>query len=85
MRHAFKNHLVTTNTEKKKNACSKNGKKAGQIFAQKIKKPILQFDRNDNFIKKWACAADVSKILNIDASAISKCCRQERKTAGGFK
>ena len=85
MKHAFENNLVTTITEKKKVACSENGKKAFQVFLQKHRKPVLQFDKNENFIQKWTYASEASQVLNIDTSSILKCCQQQRKTAGGFK
>lgn len=48
-------------------------------------KPILQFDLNGNFIRKWDCAREVQRELGFDNGHISSCCRYERKTANGYK
>ncbi|MDE5888957.1 MAG: hypothetical protein K2H20_02950, partial [Bacilli bacterium] len=45
---------------------------------------VLQYDLNGNFLKEWDCIADAETTLNIHKS-ISKCCRGQRKSAGGFK
>ena len=48
------------------------------------KKPILQFSRDGEFIKEWDCGKSASAELNIQAAHISKACKNQRKTAGGF-
>lgn len=47
-------------------------------------KPILQFNLNGNFIRRWDCAYDVQMELGFNQSNISSCCREERKTANGY-
>ena len=49
--------------------------------------PILQFDKQGNFIKEWKSAAEAGKQLNINYTHISSCVRKDkhRKTAGGYK
>ena len=49
-----------------------------------IKSKVIQYDEQGNFIKIWTCAMDAERELNISHSSIGKCCRKERKTAGGF-
>jgi group I intron endonuclease len=44
-----------------------------------IKKPVLQYDINGNFIKEWNSAIEASKTLNIAIQHITACCRGERK------
>lgn len=51
----------------------------------RMKKPILQFDLNGNFIKEWEYATLAYKELKINLGHITACCRNERKTAGGYK
>lgn len=46
--------------------------------------PILQFDKNGNFIKEWASTMDVQRELHINHSNIIKCCKSKLKTTGGF-
>ena len=48
------------------------------------KKIILQYDKNNNFIKEWTGLKIITKELNIDSSDISSCCRGVAKSAGGF-
>lgn len=50
-----------------------------------IRKPVLQFDLNDNFIKEWISATDVQNILKIKKQSICRCCKNKVKSAGGFK
>lgn len=49
-------------------------------------KPVLQFDREGNFIKEWPSALKVEEELGIYHSNISNCClgRYGLKTTGGF-
>lgn len=47
-------------------------------------KTVYQYDLNNKFIKKWASAHVVQKVLKIPYQNISACCRNEIKTAGGF-
>jgi group I intron endonuclease len=57
--------------------------------------PIIQYDKNMNFIKNWLSASEASKTLGCIASEITRVCRDYssiqsnttrklRKTAGGF-
>ena len=48
------------------------------------KKPILQYDLNDNFIKEWDSASNTGLELHISNSDIGKCCKGKLKTCGGF-
>lgn len=50
----------------------------------KRKKAVLQFDKNNNFIKEWDSAKDVENNLNIASSSICHVCKCKLKTAGGF-
>jgi hypothetical protein len=50
----------------------------------KLKKAVLQFDLDGNFIKEWNGFIDIKKELNYDQSTIRKCCKKQQKTAYGF-
>lgn len=52
--------------------------------AKKCKKPVLQFDKQGIFIKLWNSAKDVFDSAKINSSTISACCKNKRKTAGGY-
>lgn len=47
-------------------------------------KPILQFDLNGEFIKKWDSIIDVERELGFKHSNISSYCLGKKKTAYGF-
>jgi hypothetical protein len=50
-------------------------------------KIVLQFDLNDNFIKKWDSINQANKYTNIRCNHISNCCKNKYgyKSAGGYK
>lgn len=52
---------------------------------KRISKPISQFDKHGNFIKRWESAKEIERILNIDSGSVSKCCKGKLKSAGGYK
>ena len=45
------------------------------------KKAILQYDLYGNFIRKWDCAQNAEKELNISSGSINKCCKHQRTFA----
>lgn len=47
------------------------------------KRPILQYDKDMNFIRKWDFASEAMKTLSM-GNEIFKCLVGKRKTAGGF-
>lgn len=51
----------------------------------KLKKPVLQFDLENNLIKEWDGFIDIKKELNYDQSTIRRCCKNPQKTAYGYK
>ena len=50
-----------------------------------LRKPIEQFDLQGKFIKEWEYVGKASKDLSIQKSGISKVCKGERNTCGGYK
>ena len=48
-------------------------------------KPILQFSKEGDFIKKWDGAREVERELNFNQSNISSCCLGKLNTAYGYK
>ena len=51
----------------------------------KLKKPVIQYDLDRNFIKEWTGFIDIKINLNYDQSTIRKCCKNKQKTVYGFK
>lgn len=47
-------------------------------------KPIIQLDTNNVFIKKWANAREINRILGIDYRFVSRCCTHKCKTVHGY-
>ena len=47
-------------------------------------KKVIQYDLYENFVKEWESIVDVEKILKINSSNISKCCKGKLKTTGGY-
>ena len=51
---------------------------------EKYAKPILQYDKNGNFIKEWRSGRSIQCELGFAQSNISQCARGEKKAAYGF-
>lgn len=49
-----------------------------------LSKPIIQFSKDGEFIRKWENAVEVKKELGIDNSSVSKCCKGKMKSTGGY-
>lgn len=80
-----KNKIYSKNTLNKMSIAGKNMSIENRLkINEAIKKPILQYDLNDNFIKEWKSATDVKKELKIDDGAIAACCKGKRKSAGKY-
>lgn len=53
----------------------------------KHRKPIIQFTKGGELVKKWDSATEAGKVLNINTSLIISCCKQRKhnNSAGGFR
>jgi group I intron endonuclease len=49
------------------------------------KKPIIQYDLQDNFIKEWSSAIEASAFIGCRPSPITACCKGKQKTCYKFK
>ena len=47
-------------------------------------KPIIQYNKEGNFIKEWDCANDVERVLGISNKHIGSVCLGKRKSCGGY-
>lgn len=45
---------------------------------------VIQYDLSGNALKIWESIKEASETLNISREGISACCRNKRKTAGGY-
>lgn len=54
------------------------------INFNKSGKRVAQYDMDNNFICEYISCAEASRILNIPRTSISKTCRGEQRSAGGY-
>lgn len=54
------------------------------VYNNRACSPVLQYDKNLNLIKEYNSVAEASRETKICNQNIHHCCRNERKTAGGF-
>ena len=62
------------------------GEKTGKVGRPKGCKLVNKVHRDGEFIKEWGSVIEAAKALQIDSSAIAKCCRHvpKYKRAGGY-
>jgi len=95
MSDSHKNYYLThessckgrTLTDVQKNNISngmKNVKRSSESYVC-ISKPVLQFSKDNIFIKEWISGSCASNELNISQSNINLVCNNKRQTAGNFK
>jgi group I intron endonuclease len=53
-------------------------------IAEKNKKTINQYGKDEKCIREWSSGREASESLGIDRGNISACCKGKLKTAGGF-
>jgi hypothetical protein len=53
-------------------------------WLKNIKKSILQYDKQGNFIKEWSSIREASNNLNINETAISQTLNNKQKTSGNY-
>jgi hypothetical protein len=49
-----------------------------------LSKPVYQYTKNMTFINEYPCTWEASRQTGVNESSISRCCRGERKSAGGY-
>lgn len=64
---------------------SKSMKEASKIYKTKLFKPVIQYDKNDVFIKEWISISDASLVLGLDIGTLVATLKGRQKTCGGFK
>lgn len=60
------------------------GKKFSEEIKDKMKKPVIQFDKNGNVIKNWKGLQEAENGTGVSCGNISRACSGKRKSAGGF-
>lgn len=56
-----------------------------ESFKNKLRKPIYQLDLKGNILDEFPSITEASLILNLDIGYISRCCKENHRTHGGFK
>ena len=55
-----------------------------QRQAEKISKPVLQYEKSGEFVKEWKSTHDVQRNLGYFHNNISNCCNGKCKSSNGF-
>lgn len=53
-------------------------------YQAKSNKPVIQYDKDGNYIKEWLSARQIDEVLGISYKQISQCCNGDRKTSHGY-
>lgn len=51
----------------------------------KFSKPVYQYSKNGDFIKRWDCGNDVTRELKYYANSIYNCCNKKASSAYGYQ
>ena len=63
---------------------TKRSKESIEKSAKAKWKPILQYTKDGEFVRRWDSAKEASETLHIHKSTISQCCKGTKQSAGGF-
>jgi hypothetical protein len=74
-----------TRSENIKHAVNSGLLKVKNGYEHYMSRPILQFTKEDVFIKEWPSALQIQKELGFKQANISKVCNGNRRLASGFK
>lgn len=78
----------THESTKKKISKALKGRKIGKYhidcLVDRCSIKVYQYDLDGNFIKSWKSAIEAARKLEIGNSEINKCCKNQRKSCGGF-
>lgn len=76
-------HYQTGSDRNKKISKKLIGREAPWVV-ESLNKPVLQYDKQNNFIQEWESASEAARHLSKSSSAISECCSGKRKSIYGF-
>ena len=54
-------------------------------ISKRLSKPVLQLDKNGNFIKLWESIMSIERETGFFQGSISNCCKGKYKTSYGYK
>lgn len=55
-----------------------------QRITEKLSKPVLQYNKDGEFVKEWKSQSDVERNLGYSQRNISACCRGKYKSSYGY-
>jgi group I intron endonuclease len=55
-----------------------------QLVSEQKSKPVIQYDLEGRFIKKWKSATQIEKELQYKRGNISRCCIKNKGTSNGY-
>lgn len=85
MSNSAKGKIISDETKAKMSKYSKNRPiEHNKKMANSRKKAIIQYSKENVFIKEWDSAMDAGIELKIDSSGIIKSCKNKRPYCGGF-
>lgn len=73
-----------TRLENEQHAWKTGLKKRRYGFEHKNSKEVVQLTLDNEYIKRWASASEVEKVLGYNQANISECCRHKRNFANGY-
>lgn len=76
-------NLEWTTHKKNLNYGTHNSRMARTKISQKLGKPVIQFDKNGNYLKRWNSAQECGR-NGFNYRHVSECCKHKRKTHAGF-
>ena len=82
--------------ENKQNNCVNNLEWCSSLYNKKYgtkniragmahRKKVIQYTKENMFVKEYASGLEAEKITKIDNASISRCCYNRQETAGGYK
>lgn len=79
------NEIKTDNCVENLEWCSRKYNTNYGTRTERTQKPILQFTKTGEFIKKWDSATQVERDLGINQGNITKCCQGKYKSTCGYR
>ena len=62
----------------------KNSEEHNKKIAESKKKPVYSINKKSGLITYWESATDAGRVLGINSSHISSCCKGKQKSCGGY-
>jgi len=83
IKQSNKKHYKPNSKRNKKISASTKGRKNPHITHSRSK-PVIQFDKQGNYINEFKNGVEAGKSLNKPSSAICECCNGKRKSAYNY-